>query len=327
MRHLRSWGSGIQPVLAACLVFLVVGAACSGSSEPPATVEQPAQDQSELASSLLKPGFLSLVAGPTSPDGLQAIFGTPDLAVGDNRVGFVLTTTDDLVKAPEAAVSSLYLAPAYPEGELKQTAKAQFRPWPYGTRGFYTTHLTFDMPGRWVLDISITDRDGIHRQTELFFDVEEVASAVAVGAPAVPSRSKTINDVEELEELTTGSLQDPDLYQVSIADAVDSGLPTVIVMASPAFCTNAVCGPQVEVLQELKNKYKGQANFVHVDIYDNPREIQGDLTVARVSPTALEWRLPSTEWTFVVDRQGLVSHRFEAFATLDELEQALLTVI
>jgi len=29
----------------------------------------------------------------------------------------------------------------------------------------------------------------------------------------------------------------------------------------------------------------------------------------------------------VVDRQGLVSHRFEAFATLDELEQALLTVI
>ena len=326
LRHFRSRGTGVEGLLVACMVFLVAGAAC-GSSEAQATVEQPAQDQNELASSLLKPGFLSLVAGPTSPDGLQAIFGTPDLAVGDNRVGFVLTTTDELVKAPEAGVSSLYFASEGDSGELKQMAMARFRPWPYGTRGFYTTHLTFDRPGRWGLDISVRDPDGIERQAQLFFEVEEVASAVAVGAPAVPSRSKTINDVERLEELTTGSLQDPDLYQVNIADAVGSGLPTVIVMASPAFCTNAVCGPQVEVLQELKNKYKGQANFVHVDIYDNPQEIQGDLTVARVSPTALEWGLPSTEWTFVVDRRGLVSHRFEAFATLDELEQALLQVI
>ena len=319
-------GPAIQRMLVSCLVFLVIGAACSTSTQSPATAE-PTQDSSEAAGALLKPGFLSLVKGTTSPDGLQAIFGTTDLAVGDNRVGFVLTTTEDLVRAPEAAVSALYFAGEDDQGELKHTAKARFRPWPYGTRGFYTTYLTFDRPGRWGLDISITDPEGIDRRTQLYFEVEEVPFAVAVGAPAVPSRSKTVNDVEGLEELTTGSLQDPDLYQVNIADAVASGLPTVIVMASPAFCTNAVCGPQVEVLQQLKNKYKGQANFVHVDIYDNPHEIQGDLTVARISPTALEWRLPSTEWSFVVDRQGLVSHRFEAFATLDELEQALLQVI
>ena len=94
-------------------------------------------------------------------------------------------------------------------------------------------------------------------------------------------------------------------------------------MASPAFCTNAVCGPQVQVLQELKDEYKGLANFIHVDIYDNPQEIQGDLDRARISPTVVEWALPSTEWTFVIDKQGIVSARFEAFATFEELEEAL----
>ena len=98
---------------------------------------------------------------------------------------------------------------------------------------------------------------------------------------------------------------------LTIAEAVDSGLPTVIVMASPAFCTNAVCGPQVEVLQELKDEFEGKANFVHVDYYDNPEEIQGDLTRAVVSPVAKQWGLPSTEWSFVIDRDGIVSGRFE----------------
>ena len=60
-----------------------------------------------------------------------------------------------------------------------------------------------------------------------------------------------------LKELATGGLQDADLYQATIADAVQNGLPTVIVFASPAFCTNAVCGPQVEVLQQLKGQVQG----------------------------------------------------------------------
>ena len=108
---------------------------------------------------------------------------------------------------------------------------------------------------------------------------------------------------------------------------MERGRPAVIVFASPAFCTNAVCGPQVDVLKELKDKYRGRANFIHVDYFDNPDEIQGDLDRAVVSPTVLEWNLPSTEWSFVLDDAGVVAARFEAFATLEELEEALLDVL
>jgi hypothetical protein len=98
-------------------------------------------------------------------------------------------------------------------------------------------------------------------------------------------------------------------------------------MASPAFCTNAVCGPQVEVVSELRQKYDGDANFIHVDFYDNPRAIQGDLNNAVLSPTVLEWNLTSGEWTFVIDEEGFIAARFESFVGLDELEEALTDVL
>ena len=103
----------------------------------------------------------------------------------------------------------------------------------------------------------------------------------------------------------------------------------MVVFASPAFCTTATCGPQVDTVSELREKYDGQANFIHIEIYDNPDEIQGDLTRARIASAVDEWgltQLPhwfNESWTFVLDAEGLVQDRFEGFATLTELEESL----
>ncbi len=309
------------------VVFVLLAVACSTSVEQAAELATPEPAEAAPAVEQSQSNEIPLIKGPLSPDGLQVIFGTPDLGVGENRIGFVLTSAKGLVKSPAVSVSSLYFPDDSLTGEPQQTALAVFRLWPYGTRGMYTTRLTFDRPGRWGLNINVLDTTGAGGQAQLFFEVAEVTSAPARGQPAIASKSKTINDVEGIEELTTGSLQDPDLYQTSIADALKSGIPSVVVMASPAFCTNAVCGPQVEVLQQLKDKYKGQANFIHVDFYDNPTEIQGDLDRGIVSPTVKEWALPSTEWSFVIDSNGIITARFESFATLEELEQALQEIL
>ena len=322
------------PAAAAVAFALTLLVACSKDSQPVASPSPDSMptippgtatmtsDASELEDYLTPP-----IEGPLSPDGLQAILGTTDLGVGLNRVGFVLTSLEELITVPIASVSSRYLASGAFPGELKETIDAEFRPWPYGVRGLYTAHMTFDTPGSWAFDIGIADPDGSVRMAQLFFEVAETTLSPPVGTAAVGSRNKTLGDVETLAELTTGSLQDPDLYRTTLAEAIESGMPTVVVFASPAFCTNAVCGPQLEVLQELKDRHKGQANFIHIDFYDNPDEIQGDLERARLSPAVREWRLPSIEWTFVIDREGNVSARFEAFATIDELEAALTRVM
>ncbi len=307
--------------LGAGAVFLLVAIACSSSAGQPEGTEPVVQAEPERE--YQRPDELPLIKGPVSVDGLRAILGTADLGVGTNRFGFVVTSQSGLVTAPTARVQSYFVG----EDAIRETTGAVFQPWPYGSRGLYTTDLTFDRPGQWSIEVTVDRPDGTPGRARLQFDVERMPLAPAVGSPAVSSVNRTVDDVEDLSELTTGSLQDPDLYQTTIFDASQSGLPTVIVFASPAFCINAVCGPQVEVLQELKNSYLGKANFIHVDIYDNPHEIQGDLDRARISPIAVEWSLPSIEWTFVLDREGVVSARFEAFATLTEVEEALQKVL
>ena len=317
---------GIRPIHLAASTLLLIAAACSSGGESASSTESvPVETETAPESPLLSEGF-ALIEGPVSPDGMRAIFGTPDLGIGENRVAFVLTSKTGIVTAPAVSVSSLFFPDAASQGELKQTALAVFRPWPFGSRGLYTTTLDFDDAGRWRIDVTVLGQPGTG-PVELEFDVQETPTAPAVGATGVRSESKTVTDVASSSELTTGSMYDKDLYQLTISEAMDSGLPSVVVMASPAFCTNAVCGPQVEVLRQLKDTYSGRANFIHVDIYDNPHEIQGDLDRAVISPTVLEWSLPSTEWSFVIDPSGVISGRFESFATFDELEAALKKVL
>ena len=101
----------------------------------------------------------------------------------------------------------------------------------------------------------------------------------------------------------------------------------------PAFCVSATCGPQVDAVSELKDAYRGQADFVHVEIYADPQAIQGDLAQAELAPAVVEWgftALPhwfNESWVFILDGQGIVKQRFEGFATKDELETVLREVL
>ena len=203
-----------------------------------------------------------MIEGLPSDDGIQIILGTPDVAVGTHRMAFVLQSEQrpGPRTVHDRGVATLVLR-VMQQGRKGETAQAMFRPWPYEIRGSYTTQLTFDAAGKWQIDVTVMDESGHSRSAQLSFQVDEVTKAPDVGVEAVPSENKTLADVEEIGELTTGSLRDRDLYRTTIADAIGSGMPTVIVMASPAFCINAVCGPQVEVLQQLKDKYEGRANF------------------------------------------------------------------
>lgn len=64
-------------------------------------------------------------------------------------------------------------------------------------------------------------------------------------------------------------------------------------------------------------------NFIHVEIFDNPSEIKGDMDRAMVSPEVRKWNLPSEPWTFVINREGIITNRFEGFTTEEELKESL----
>lgn len=268
--------------------------------------------------------LLNTISRPAEGE-IMPILVTTQLKVGTQRISFLLATSQSLIKAPVATVSSSFLGEGQAIGESKQ---AIFHLWPYGVRGAYSTDLTFGQAGQWNLDIDVIGPDG-PIQGNISIDVAEELPVPGIGDIPPLRANKTVHTVDNLEKLTTDFTPDPDLYQLTIGEAIITGRPTVIVFATPAFCTSPTCGPQVDTVSELKELHVGEANFIHVELYDNPHEIQGDLTKAVSHGLVEVWGLSSIphwfneSWTFILGTDGRIAHRFEGFVTLDELDIAL----
>ena len=308
------------------VVFALGCIACSVRVQSELDSETDAKTPSRIASGEIN-ARNELIKGPVSSNGIQVILATSDLMAGKNRVGFLLTSTDGFVRNPSIVASSFYYLENSDERIVYETVVANFHDSPYGEKGLYTAEFNFDKSGLWEIEVNFLNTDYSKYHAKIKFDVKDWSNVPWVGSVAVKSNNKTVFDVEDIDQLTTGSLHDEDFYQTTVAEATINGLPTVLVIDSPAFCMTMVCGPQLEILQQLKINYKGQANFIHVDLYDNPEEIQGNLNSAIISPTAIEWGILNKQWTFIIDRQSRVMSRFEAFVTFEELEQALLKVL
>ena len=298
------------------------------SAPPPATEQQPVEGHQPTAppapTAASQAGSDSAYAPAREGDELNVILATTVLQAGPQRVAFLLTTQTGLVKDSNVVITPVYV----PDNAPRDAITTRFNEWPYGTRGTFAAEVDFDRSGSWRLDITADGPDATGWAVQEI-KVADDSPVPSLGAVGPLSENKTLDAVGDLALITTDYSPDESLYQVTIRDAVESPLPAVVVFASPAFCTTATCGPQVDTVSELREAYDGQAHFIHVEIYDNPDEIQGDLTRARIAPTVDEWGLTQLEhwfnesWTFVLDAEGHIQGRFEGFATLTELEETL----
>ena len=257
---------------------------------------------------------------------LRTVLASSDLSVGGNRVVFALI---DANNAPVRASSATLALAHEQDGQIVQKGEVQaaWRSWPAGPGGVFTVQMEFDKAGLWLAQISPDDGDAEGRLARLVMRVSEESSAPALGSPAPASLNRAASDVASLDELTSDVPPDPELYAMTIAEAVQAGKPLVVVFATPGFCESFTCGPQVDVVKELKAAYRERANFIHVEVFDNPHEMRSDPKKGVLSPIFEEWGLPSEPWVFVIDAQGRVSAKFDGFASHADLEQALQRVI
>ena len=256
-----------------------------------------------------------------SDDGYTIALGTPDLSPGIHRISVVIEGPLGLVEFPAIGVTAL---PQDNPGEIQEIV-ARFSRFPDGVRGIHVTAVDFTRVGRWNLILHIPSEGGFD-DVGIAIDIPLDTSAPSVGDAAPASASRTLTDVANIVDLSTGETPDPGLYLVSLADAVEAGKPFVVVFASPGFCTNAFCGPQAEVLSEVRGLFGDAANYIHVDLFENPEQVRlGEEPIE--TPILEEWGLHTDEWTFVVNADGVVVARFEAFAPLAEVEAALAAIV
>jgi hypothetical protein len=316
-------------ILISALSFFAIACGSGNESAAPIPVAPEATTEITLAEDFEEPRSLldSLKQYPTYNDeesGFGAILGTPDLGVGLNRVTFVITdNATGIVKTPFTRIET-YFTPenGVIEGPI-ETVTALFFDFPLKVRGLYVAELNLDRAGMWEINATVPEPSGNRVGIRFPIEVIPEPKSVALGAKVPPTANGTLKDVASVFELTTASEPDDELYDARIDDLVAAGIPFVVTFASPAFCTNALCGPQVEVLSEVKAEFNEIAKFVHIDLYANPHEIKGDLSRGQRTPILEDWGIHTDEWTFIVNGQGEVVAKFEAFVPREELSAAV----
>ncbi len=264
---------------------------------------------------------LVILLGACAPaeENLAVVANSPGtLETGNQRVliGYLSEEGTFLAEPDLSVEADFYFAD---ESEPRVTTAGVYHPTVPGIRGIYRFTVALDEAGTWRV-ILRPDERGPTPATP--FQVFADATTPSAGDPAPPSDSVTSAD-KPLAEITTDPNPDPSFYELSVADAVMSGRPSVIVFATPAFCTTATCGPTLDVVKGIASEFPG-ANFVHVEVFENLDAASFDELI--VVPAVSEWTLPSEPWVFVVNADGVISAAFEGTVARDELVRALESV-
>ena len=276
-----------------------------------------------------------VVVPPTEEFGgpqFAAVVVNSDLAVGKERLAFGVVRSDGPPLAPKdktvATVRTYFLQPDSEGREARESLTATYDAWPF-LGGVFVIHPTLDVAGTWELETEFTSSDGLQVSAKSAFQVKEASATPAIGDPAPASFTAKVSDVQDLSHITTDPSPDARLYTLSIHEALAENKALVILFATPAYCVTATCGPQVEDLSKLQDRYAGQANFIHVEVFREPHLIEEgrrpgkDDTVSAIG----EWGLPTEPWTFVIDAHGNVHSKFESYTSQGTIEASLKEVL
>jgi hypothetical protein len=122
-------------------------------------------------------------------------------------------------------------------------------------------------------------------------------------------------------QVTTRTPPDFTLLEHSVADTLREGLPFVVTFATPEFCSSRACGPVVDVVEEVAERFEeSEIRFIHVEVFAGNDPANG------YNRWMQEWGLVTEPWTFVVDSNGRISERFEGLVSVHELERAAQAV-
>lgn len=282
-----------------------------------------------------------------SSEALVAHFASFDVVVGDNpRVIVGLLTADaGVVSFGTATFAFTYLGERDASGPPTPgpTVEASWLPLPGqevanppptarvvgpGDRtGVYAAHdVRFDAPGYWEVAVRITI-DGKDDTATAVFTVAREHAVLSVGEAA----PRTVNPLSGASGVAPaaidsragadGAVPDPELHATTIAAALATGQPTMVVISTPVFCVSRFCGPITDAVEQLAREHT-DVSFVHLEVWE-------DYDANRLNPAISEWVVPddgsdgSEPWVFLVGRDGFVTHRWDNVASDAEMRAAL----
>ncbi len=192
---------------------------------------------------------------------------------------------------------------------------------PDAAKAIYVSDLPFAKGGKPVVT-ALVRLDGRMLRTNAFsVQVDQKGTEPpGPGDKAIPVHTPTLASVgRDASKIDTRTPPATDLLKTDFADVV-AKKPVVLTFATPLLCQSRVCGPVVDVVEQVRSETKADVAFIHQEIYKDNKVNEG------VTPQVAAWHLQSEPWTFVIDRDGVVRTRFEGAMSPGELHRAVARV-
>ncbi len=180
----------------------------------------------------------------------------------------------------------------------------------------YVAELPFTSEGEWRIAALIREADELTGTLLSSAVVGEFTRIPREGQKAPLIHTPTPADVGgDLSEITTRVPPDTQ-NQVDFADVLGKK-PVVLLFATPQFCQSRVCGPVVDVAEQVKEEHGEEAEFIHMEIFRENDPSKG------VRPQVRAYRLPTEPWLFAIDREGTIQTAIEGAFGVERLTEAV----
>jgi hypothetical protein len=256
--------------------------------------------------------------------GLNVVMVSTELVVGPER--FSVGLFDEARNMiHEAEVHFHYYDLSDPEqAVLEMEADAERLHSAEGPTTIYTHDRSFDRAGDWGVEVEAHLPDGSTARQRIGFRVNADSQSPTPGDEVPAFKTPTLADVgNDLSLLTSALEPNPAFYEISLAEAVNNGKPTVLLFATPAFCQSRFCGPAYDTINDLHRQYGDRINFIHVEVFSGlPNPAANGF---KVTPAVEAFGLQSDPWAYLIDEQGTVLYRVEGLFSTAELERQLQT--
>lgn len=134
---------------------------------------------------------------------------------------------------------------------------------------FYPYRTTFASPGTYQVAVTL---DG--KEKTASFDVIDPADTKLVprGGAMVPVATPTVTDAHGVAPICTQPAGTCPFHTMTVTEALASGKPTALLIATPKFCQIGVCGPVLDLLVEVGAAFPG-VQIIHAEVYTDAEAI------------------------------------------------------
>jgi len=236
------------------------------------------------------------------------VFEVDQTQVDDAEVAlYFAKSANSPVEGPlPAKVESLETKPAFRSKGIDAPGEA---------RSYYVVdEVEFDRAGPWLAIAVLKTDDGFEVSRIPSPTIGQYPGIAAIGEKAPRINTPTAADVGgDLSKIDTR--QPPSsMHDVNFADVVGQK-PIVLLFATPAFCVSRVCGPAVDVTEQVKAEAGDDIQFLHMEVFNDNDPTKG------LRPQLSAFGLLTEPWVFFIGSDGRIQGRMEGAIGLRELSE------